>query len=186
MTGTNRSCIPNRESNELGVVSATADEPWARGLAERDAEAKVRRAGCQRFMQIVDRLDEVRLAEDEVQLVGFLDRNNLDIHDSPPVPPSDCRIHSTRTARLPGHAQSEYEYQLTVDTSITTLPFPPSSLSSRLSAGLHETASGRARISSRGRRTNACFLLSVNPLCRVGVFSDADSASVCDTDPGVR
>src|SRR5579862_3405105 len=85
MTCADRLSVPNRKRDKLAVVAATANESWTRGFAKRDAEAKLGRTGGEGFVQIIDGLDEVRLAEDDVHVIWLLDRNDLDVHDFPPT-----------------------------------------------------------------------------------------------------
>ena len=66
-------------------VSGTAHEPRAGGLAERDPEPQPRDSAGERLVQILDRLDEVRLAEDQVQLLGLLDRDDVQLDLGRPV-----------------------------------------------------------------------------------------------------
>ena len=68
-----RQGVANGELDELLVVARTPDKPGARRLAEGEPEAQVRGAAGESLIQVLDRLDEVRLAEDQVELLGLLD-----------------------------------------------------------------------------------------------------------------
>jgi hypothetical protein len=49
-------------------------------LAEGEAELDSRDRGDERLVEVLDGLDEVRLPEDQVQLIRLLDRDQLRLH----------------------------------------------------------------------------------------------------------
>ena len=71
VTGPDRLRVPNGEAGQVGVITGPADQPGARGLAEGDAEPQVRAHPGQRLMQVLHRLDEVRLADNDVTSSGL-------------------------------------------------------------------------------------------------------------------
>lgn len=104
VTCADRQRIAHGQLDELLVVPRPADEHRPRRLAEGEPEAEVRRAARERLVQVLHRLDEVRLAEDQVQLLRLLDGDRLQLELSAHgVLPS--RIQSVRSlmrARRPG------------------------------------------------------------------------------------
>jgi hypothetical protein len=69
-----------RQLDESLVVPGATDQGGAARLAERDAEFHLRHRLHDGLVQILDRLDEVRLAEDEVDVGGLVDRNGREFH----------------------------------------------------------------------------------------------------------
>src|SRR3989440_11050048 len=76
--------VAGGEVDELVVVAGLADQPGSGRLAEGDAEAEVGRGSHQRLVEILDRLDEVGLPEDEVEVLGLFDPNRRELHADPP------------------------------------------------------------------------------------------------------
>jgi len=50
------------------------------GLAERDPEARLWARSCQGLVEVLDRLHKVRLTDDHVHAVGFLDGICAQVH----------------------------------------------------------------------------------------------------------
>lgn len=73
----------------------------ARGLTLTPAtpELDPRHGGDQRLVDVLDRLDKVRLAEDEVGVVGLLDLDRDELHDR-------CSALASHLAGHPGHFTS--------------------------------------------------------------------------------
>jgi hypothetical protein len=84
----------DRHRRERLVGPLAADETRPRGLAEGEAELDAGDGGDERLVEVLDRLDEVRLAEDEVHVGRLVDRDQLQLeaHAVPPHPES----HATR------------------------------------------------------------------------------------------
>jgi hypothetical protein len=70
------------------VGAGPADQAFAGRLAEGQPELDARHGGDQRLVDVLDRLDEVRLAQDEVGVVGLLDLHGLELHVAPLIPGS--------------------------------------------------------------------------------------------------
>ena len=67
-------------AREPFVVALGAHQARAGRLVEREAELRLRRGGDHHLVQIFDGLDEVGLAEDKVEIVGFFDRDEFEFH----------------------------------------------------------------------------------------------------------
>ena len=65
--------ISLREFNHGRISAAPADQTFARGLAERQAEPNPWHSSDQCLMNVLDRLDEMRLTENKVNLCRFFD-----------------------------------------------------------------------------------------------------------------
>ena len=79
VTGADRPRVANRDVDELVVVAASAHEPRPARLVERDPELQPRDVHA-RLVQILDRLDEVGLTDDDVQVLGLVERDDADVH----------------------------------------------------------------------------------------------------------
>src|ERR1041384_112051 len=77
-----------RQFNERGIVSHIPDERGTRGLAEPYAELHPGMCGDDRLVEVLHRLDKMRLPEDEIQVFRLLYGNRLKLHYSRlfPVP----------------------------------------------------------------------------------------------------
>jgi hypothetical protein len=84
--------------HELLVVSGLAHQAGPGGLAEGEAEAQERGRAGERLVEILDGLDEMRLAEDHVQLPWLLDPHGDQLHS--PLPPV------SRPAPAPGDGET--------------------------------------------------------------------------------
>ena len=62
-----------RQFHELRVSATHTDQAWPRGLAERQAKFDASDARHQSFVQILNRLDKVRLPEDDIDLIRLVD-----------------------------------------------------------------------------------------------------------------
>ena len=80
MAGADRLGAPHRGRDQLLVVAGAADEPDSGRLAEADPEAQRRRTADQRLVNVLDRLDEVRLRKDQVRVVRHLEPDGRDVH----------------------------------------------------------------------------------------------------------
>ncbi len=65
--------VPLGELHELGIRSREAHEGRARRLAEPKPELRPRHGGHQRLVEVLHRLDEVGLPEDQVHVIRLLD-----------------------------------------------------------------------------------------------------------------
>ena len=70
----------DRRCDQLVVVPGTPDKTWPGRLAERRTEAQRGRRPGERLVKIDDRLDEVRLADDDVCVVWDRDGDGLKFH----------------------------------------------------------------------------------------------------------
>ena len=85
------------------VRALRPDEARARGLAEGEAELDPRDGPDEGFVQVLDRLDEVRLAEDEVHVGRLVDRDQLQL-EAHAVPPGVARVSLPGGVAGKGHA----------------------------------------------------------------------------------
>ena len=69
-----------RESDERVIVTLGSDQARAARLAESDSELDAHARLNESLVDVLDRLDEVGLAEDEVQLLRILDLNELELN----------------------------------------------------------------------------------------------------------
>lgn len=67
---------------EVGVVAIDASETRAGCLVERDAELHLRYGVHHRLVEVLDSLDEMCLPDDEITVLGDLDRNRLQLHNA--------------------------------------------------------------------------------------------------------
>jgi hypothetical protein len=75
VTGSDGERVAGGQLDQLVVVSGTPHEARAGGFAEREPEPQMRRGSGQGLVEVFDGLDEVRLPQDEVQVVGLVDRH---------------------------------------------------------------------------------------------------------------
>jgi hypothetical protein len=66
---------------QLGVVPVVPYQALTARLAEGETEIDARRRGCQRLIDVLDRLYEVALPEDEVAVLRGLHVYYLELHD---------------------------------------------------------------------------------------------------------
>ena len=71
--------VAGGQLDQLRIVSRAAHQPRARGLAEGDSEPQPRHSSDERLVQILDGLDEVRLPEDQVQILWIVDADDLQL-----------------------------------------------------------------------------------------------------------
>src|SRR5262245_10700776 len=92
----------DRAAGQILVVPFIADQPWSRSLAERRAKTNMRRSANENFVKILDGLDEMCLADDDVRALRNLNSNGLQFHGSPALPqglkPSRAKIKRNVTA----------------------------------------------------------------------------------------
>ena len=77
--------------DQFGVVARAPDQPWPGRLAEGNPELQGRTHAHQRLVKVVNRLDEVRLADHDVHVVGLVDGHHVPgqrrLGHAPMVPP---------------------------------------------------------------------------------------------------
>lgn len=76
MSGTYGQSILLCQFNHELVITRKPDKAFARGLAKCQAELDARDGVYQGLMNILDRFDEMRLAEDEIYRFGLVDGDN--------------------------------------------------------------------------------------------------------------
>ena len=89
---TDRLRVPHRELDEGVVVAGTPDEARPRRLTERHPEAQDRAGADKGLVEVLHGLDEVGLPNEDVQVVGLLNKDGLQLH---------VQILPARTAPLP-------------------------------------------------------------------------------------
>ena len=75
MTGSDGEHVTGGQLDQFVVVSGTSHQARARGLTEGETEPEMRRGSDQDLVKVLDGLDEVRLPQDEVQVVRLVDRH---------------------------------------------------------------------------------------------------------------
>jgi hypothetical protein len=80
MTCAERECIFARQFLEGVIGTGPADQALARCLAEGEPKSDSRYCGHQCFMDVLDRFDEMSLAENEIRRVGFVDLHGDELH----------------------------------------------------------------------------------------------------------
>ena len=80
VTRAERERVAARELLEPGVGAGPADQAFPRRFAEGQAEPDTGHGGDQSLMDVLDRLDEVRLAEDEVRSLRLVDLYGNELH----------------------------------------------------------------------------------------------------------
>ncbi|CDZ91925.1 hypothetical protein RHRU231_90010 [Rhodococcus ruber] len=101
VTRAHRQGVAPGQLDEPVVVAGEAHEARPGRLAERHAEPQVRTHPGQCFVQILDGLDEVGLPDDDVHVVGLVDRHDVQLHDRLLGCPADRQ---TSPVSLPGRA----------------------------------------------------------------------------------
>ncbi|KEH15128.1 cystathionine beta-synthase, partial [Medicago truncatula] len=84
VTGADRKGVAAREFDEFRIGAGTAHETLARCLAECEPETNARHGADQRLVDVLDGLDEMRLAEDEVHGLGFVDGDGFELQHGGP------------------------------------------------------------------------------------------------------
>src|SRR5215472_893113 len=74
-----------RQFRHGGVGAGPAHQALAGRLAEGQPEFDARYCTDQRLVDVLDRLEEVRLTQDEVRVVGLLDLDRGELHVDPPI-----------------------------------------------------------------------------------------------------
>ena len=82
MAGADGLCIANGQLLQSLVGARMSHQRVAGGFAKGDAELNAGDRVDQGFVDVLDRLDEMRLREDQVQCVGILDLNKLQFHSN--------------------------------------------------------------------------------------------------------
>ncbi len=82
MPGADRLHVMHRELRQVGVCSAPADQAWPGRFAERQAEADAWHTTHQGLVQVIHRLDDVRLTEDQVDVLGLVDGDDCQVQMS--------------------------------------------------------------------------------------------------------
>ena len=77
---TDRLRVPHRELDEGVVVAGTPDEARPRRLTEGDPEAQDRARAGKGLVEVLHGLDEVGLPNDDVQVVGLVDKDGGQLH----------------------------------------------------------------------------------------------------------
>ena len=77
---TDRLGVPQRELDEGVVVAGTPDEARPRRLTERHPEAQDRAGADKGLVEVLNGLDEVGLPNEDVQVVGLLNKDSRQLH----------------------------------------------------------------------------------------------------------
>ena len=78
------SALPRCELGQLLIVARAPNETGPRGLAERDPELEVRPGPGHGFVEILDRLHEMGLPDDDVETLWPFHGNRAELHVAPP------------------------------------------------------------------------------------------------------
>ena len=65
-----------------GISPGPPDEAFARGFTKRQPELDTGNRSHKRLMNVLDRLDEMRLPQDEFRVVGLFDLDGDELHES--------------------------------------------------------------------------------------------------------
>src|SRR5512143_646028 len=82
VAGAERQGVLLGDLDQGGVVPGVADQGQSRRFAEGDAELHLRRRRDDGLVEVLDGLDEMGLAEDEIHVLGLVDGDDLEIHGS--------------------------------------------------------------------------------------------------------
>ena len=75
--GGNGQRIAGRELDQFRIIAGAANQPWPGGLAKGQPEPQRRAHSHHRLMQVLDRLDEVRLPDHDIDIVRLVDGHHI-------------------------------------------------------------------------------------------------------------
>jgi hypothetical protein len=73
-------CVACRKLYQLLVIPCPANQAGSGRFAERHPELQVWTRSGERLVDVLDRLDEMGLAQDHVEVVGLVDRDGVQFH----------------------------------------------------------------------------------------------------------
>src|SRR5262249_13287128 len=81
---------------EFVIVALESDQAGSGRFRKSDAKPDLRRSANEDFVEIFDSLDEVRLSDDDVGALRYLDANGCELHILRPVALTSVACPSTR------------------------------------------------------------------------------------------